>query len=112
MHESIIFYVIPNKQYSHSRFAEFLGSWINPKRATIICGDFNFDQREENILTRMLGDGNFKQIVLKPTTYRGYCIDHCYHNISETAKKIDTKLHFPYYSDHGAICVMIDDAEE
>ena len=76
----------------------------------MICGDFNFDQREENILTRMLGDRSLKQIVQKPTTYRGYCIDHFYHNMSETVKKNDCKLHIPYYSDHGAICVMINDA--
>ena len=75
----------------------------------MICGDFNFNRREENVLTRMLGDRNFKQIVQKPTTYRGNCIDHFYHNISETAKKVEYKLHIPCYSDHGATCVTIND---
>ena len=75
----------------------------------MICGDFNFDRREENVLTTLLGHRNFKQIVQKPTTYRGYCIDHFYHNIPETAKKVEYKLHIPYYSDHGATCVMIND---
>ena len=76
----------------------------------MICGDFNFEQKEENALTKMLGDKKINQIVQKPTTYRGYCIDHFYHSIPEAAKKVDHMLHYPYYSDHGAICVMIKDA--
>ena len=76
----------------------------------MICGDFNMDQKVENDLTRMLGGKFFKQVINKPTTYRGYCIDHFYHNISATAKKIDNNLHSVYYSDHGALCVTIKEA--
>lgn len=94
----------------HYRFADFIGKWITPKRPTMICGDFNIDRRQENVLTRMLKDKNFKQIVQKPTTYRGNCIDHFYHNIPEAVKKVEHKLHNPYYSDHEAVCVMIKDA--
>ena len=75
----------------------------------MICGDFNIDRKVENVLTRMLKGNNFTQIVQKPTTYRGNCIDHFYHNIAERVKKIEHKLHYPYYSDHEAICVMIKD---
>ena len=87
-----------------------MGEWISQKRPTMICGDFNIDRREENELTRMLRDKKFKQIVQKPTTFRGNCIDHFYHNISEAAKKVEYNLQTPYYSDHAAICVMIEDA--
>ena len=75
----------------------------------MICGDFNIDRRVENVLTRMLMGKNFKQIVQKPTTYRGNCIDHFYHNISEHIKKVVHKLHYPCFSDHEAICVMLKD---
>ena len=75
----------------------------------MICGDFNIDRRVENDLTRMLMGKNFKQIVQKPTTYRGNCIDHFYHNIAENVKKVEHKLHYPCYSDHEAICVMFKD---
>ena len=68
------------------------------------------DQKVENDLTRMLRRKFFKQIVTKPTTYRGNCIDHFYHNISETAKKIEYNVHCVYYSEHGALCVMLKDA--
>ena len=75
----------------------------------MICGDFNIDRKVENDLTRMLMGKNFKQIVQKPTTYRGNCIDHFYHNIAEHVKKVEHKLHYPCYSDHEAICVMFKD---
>ena len=91
------------------RFTEFIEKWITPKRPTMICGDFNIDRRVENDLTRMLMGKNFKQIVQKPTTYRGNCIDHFYHNIAENVKKVEHKLHYPCYSDHEAICVMFKD---
>ena len=76
----------------------------------MICGDFNTDQKVENDWTRMLRVKFFKQLNDKPTTYRGYCIDHFYHNISATVKKIDCNLHSAYYSDHGALCVTIKEA--
>ena len=66
--------------------------------------------KKENIFTELLIDKGFEQIVMEPTTYRGYCIDHVYHNISETERKVDYKLHYPYYSDHEAVCVMIQDS--
>ena len=95
---------------SNYRFTEFMEKWITPEKPTMICGDFNTDRRVENDWTRMLRGKNFKQIVQKPTTYRGNCIDHVYHNIAEHVKKVEHKLHYPYYSDHEAICVMIKDS--
>ena len=76
----------------------------------MLCGDFNINQSEENVLANMLRDKHFKQIVDKPTTYRGKCIDHFYHNVPEKEKTIQFKLHKLYYSDHAAICVNVKDA--
>ena len=75
----------------------------------MICGDFNFDQSEENALTRMLRHKKFKQIVTKPTTYRGYCIDHFYHNLSQNIEMAECMLRYCYFSDHEAVCVKISD---
>ena len=91
-------------------FADYLEKLITPRRPTMICGDFNMDKREVNDFTRMLSGKQFRQIVQKPTTYRGNCIDHFYHNISESAKVINYKMHYPYYSDHGGLCVAINNA--
>ena len=93
---------------SFKRLAAYIANWMKPKRATIICGDFNFDRRQKNDLTMMLRTRGFKQIVDKPTHIRGGSIDHFYHNIPEAVKKIEYKLRYPYYSDHEAICVMIN----
>ena len=86
-----------------------MAKWTTPKRPTMICGDFNVDQKVENDVTSVLRGRGFKQIVQKPTTYHGNCIDHFHHNISEAAKKIEYELHIPYYSDHAALCVIIKD---
>ena len=79
----------------------------DPRKPTILCGDFNFDRKKENSVTKMLADRGFKQIVVEPTTYRGNCIDHLYHDIPVTEGKVEYKLHYPYYSDHEAVCAMI-----
>ena len=75
-----------------------------------ICRGFNFDRKKDNSFSKMLTGKRFKQIVVEPTSYCGYCIDHVYHNILETERKVNYKLHYPYYSDHEAVCVMIKDS--
>ena len=101
-----------NNQPAASRqdFVKAMEKEIDAHRLTILCGDFNFDRKVENDLTRMLTSKKFKQTVQQPTTYRGYCIDHVYHNIPIAVKKVNHKLHYPYYSDHEAVCVMIENA--
>ena len=108
----IINVYLANGQTSSSMkgFTDFMEKWITPKRPTMICGDFNIDEKVENELTRMLRMKFFKQIVSRPTTFRGYCIDHFYHNLSKASKKMDYHLHCVYYSDHGALCVTVNDA--
>ena len=93
-----------------SDFQEFVKAMergIDVNRPTILCGDFNFYRRTDNDLTKMLRSKKFKQIVQEPTTYRGYCIDHVYHNIPDDGDKVLYEVHYPFYSDHEAICVRI-----
>ena len=97
----------PTSSPSFLRFVNNLERWIDPEKATIICGDFNFDQMDENELTKMMKRKSFKQIVQEPTHIKGRCIDHVYHNFKESVKKLDYKLHYPSYSDHEAVCVMV-----
>ena len=92
---------------SFKEFVQIMAKGIDSKRPTILCGDLNFDQRIENDFTRMLKMKKFVQIVREPTTYRGYCIDHLYHNIADNGEKVVYKLHYPCYSDHEAVCVRI-----
>ena len=104
-----VYYCNASNWLFNFRFRDFIEKWINPKKPTMICGDFNIDRTVENDLTRMLGGKSFNQIVQNPTTYRGNCIDHFYHNIAKHVKKVEHKLHYPCYSDHEAICVIIKD---
>ena len=75
----------------------------------MICGDFNL-RTTENKFSRMISNCGFKQIVQKATHIQGGCIDHFYHNIPYDKKRVEHKLHSLYYSDHRALCVMIDKA--
>ena len=92
---------------SFQEFVQIMEKGIDSKRPTILCGDFNFDQKKENDFTRMLKTKKFKQIIKEPTTYRGFCIDHFYHNISDNGENLLYKLHYPCYSDHEAMCVRM-----
>ena len=118
------------------RFQQFTGALLNlvdREKQTIICGDFNFDGidgKDRNVLIEKLNGVDsstislrkFKQIVKEPTTFRGYCIDHIYHNFSESDmgglqtwpanSKVTYKLHHPYYSDHEALCIMLIKPDE
>ena len=89
---------------SFQEFVQLMEKGIDAKRPTILCGDFNFDRMVENEFTRMVRSKKLRQIVQEPTTYRGYCIDHVYHN---GGKGFTYKLHYPYYSDHEAVCVRL-----
>ena len=104
--------------WQFKRFTGALLNLVDREKQTIICGDFNFDGidgKDRNVLIEKLnGVGSstislrkFKQIVKEPTTFRGYCIDHIYTNA-----QVNYKLHYPYYSDHEALCIMLIKPEE
>ena len=105
----IIVYRSPNSSHAHCipHLAQLFTKYVNPSVPTVICGDFNFDTLKPSnhplykCLTTKLG---FLQIVKQPTSIHGHCIDHAY-----IRGKISTryKLHYPYYSDHEAVCIML-----
>ena len=119
--------------WQFKRFTGALLNLVDREKQTIICGDFNFDGvdgKDRNVLIEKLNGVDsstislrkFKQIVKEPTTFRGYCIDHIYHNFSESDRgglqtlpansKVTYKLHHPYYSDHEALCIMLIKPDE
>ena len=84
-----------------------INSLLGPSntKPTVICGDFNFNYWKEpnNPVRVMLGKRGFSQVVTMPTNIYGTTIDHVY------VKGILQKyfLHYPYYSDHEAVCVRL-----
>ena len=81
---------------------------INPKKLTIITGDFNLCVREEktNKVTVFLEKMGFSQLVDKATHIQGRIIDHIYINSTEAV--LDIERYSPYYSDHDALLVSLD----
>ena len=84
-----------------------LKNLIDPNRATVITGDFNFDyfKEKDNVVRVSLEKHGFQQLVTEPTSIRGNCIDHVY--ITEKHLNGKCKLYYPYYTDHEAVRVII-----
>ena len=88
-----------------SQVQEDLSYLLVPEMQTIITGDFNFDKKEENILTKFLRNNMFSQVVTFPTHIQGRTLDHCY-----VSKHVNVRLtrHSVYFSDHDALCIEFD----
>ena len=84
-------------------FLQDLESMISNYEICYIFGDFNIDYLNSNheILAWIINHG-FSQLVNSPTHEEGGLLDHAY-----VKAKVDHKvhLHWPYYSDHAAICI-------
>ena len=87
---------------------EKLKQVINPKRLTIITGDFNLCAGEEktNKVSVFLEQIGFSQLVDKATHIQGRIIDHIY--INSTKAVLDIERYSPYYSDHDALLVTLN----
>ena len=85
---------------------------MNPQRDNIITGDFNihFKQGEVPPSIRTLLNRGFIQLVNQPTQLQGHILDHFYIRSKGIIAKY--KLHYPYYSDHDAVCVTLKKAIE
>ena len=78
---------------------------LHPLMTTIITGDFNFDKKETNALTRFLSQRKFTQLVDWPSHREGRTIDHCY--VSKKTR-VQITRHSPYYSDHDGLCIEFE----
>ena len=99
----------PNPEYNVKlgEFVHMLKSAIDDGKDTIICGDFNYDywKQPKNVISIMLKEDGFQQIVKEATTIHGKCIDHVYVRSSKLG--IRYELHYPHYSDHECVCFML-----
>ena len=91
--------------------AKDLKSIINGENATIICGDFNlcFVTERQNMITKLLEECGFTQLVNRATHLKGGCIDHVYSNHDSKILDVDVQMYSPYYTslDHDALCITI-----
>ena len=82
--------------------AESLQSLLESRLNQVIIGDFNFDTKENNPLTRFMTEKNWHQMVEGPTHEAGRTIDHLYAS-TDFMKCIELNVMFKYYTDHAAL---------
>ena len=88
------------------QFIQTIQENIDPHQETLICGDFNFNFLKEprHKIRVMLNQLGFQQVVRQPTTIYGSCLDQVY---MRTKLMFKYQLHYPYYSDHECVCIML-----
>ena len=83
-----------------------LARLLKQKWTTIITGDFNFDRKEENALTRFLSYQDYQQVVTWPThDGAGNTLDHCY--ISKYTR-VQLTRSSPHFSDHDSLIIQFE----
>ena len=89
-------------------FASVLMSMVNVQKITFILGDFNLNSsgNESSVLSKVMLDFGFSQLVKEPTHNQGGIIDHCYlsNNILPNDVKLTQKP--VYYTDHDILEVQ------
>ena len=97
---------------NESDVLEVLQKLANPERMCIIVGDLNVCYKKEryNKITIGLEHMGFSQKINDPTHIAGGHIDHLYIFKPAQYSDVDVKweLHFPFYTDHAAICVSLN----
>ena len=84
---------------------------VNMQRPTIITGDINvcLNKEPRNLLTTVLNDLGFNQLVKDATHVRGGRIDHAYARDPESQlSSLNLTRYSPYYSDHDSFCVSFN----
>ena len=106
-----IVHVYRSQGMDKHELSEDLRKCINPKKPTIVCGDFNicYVSQRNNEITSMLETLGFTQLVQNATHLKGGHIDHVYSNHNPAKYSIEISLYSPYYLclDHDAICVTV-----
>ena len=84
-------------------FLHHLESLVRGCDECYIVGDFNINLIKHNhpIVAWILAYG-FKQLVQSPTHEEGGILDHAY---VKSKSLHHVFLHWPYYSDHAAVCI-------
>ena len=98
----------PDKLFYHvsttSLFIHHLGLLINDLDNCFIVGDFNVDYltKSHPIIDFLLSQG-FKQLVKVATHEQGSLLDYAF---VRSHSQYDFDLHWPYYTDHAAVCIV------
>ena len=109
-----LFDVLSVYRYSEStQMEEFTNQVVDNvdlKKTTIILGDINIDlfKHENNVFSRGLKNLGFVQLVKQATHLSGGLLDHIYIYIPLDGCCQLFKVHPLYYSDHDAVCCILE----
>ena len=70
---------------------------------TIIIGDFNVDEKDDDVLLQHFLANNMVQLVKEPTHIEGRTIDHVW--VSKSFSDLNLTLKYPYYTQHKSILI-------
>ena len=89
-----------------SSFLKHLNALVQNSKECYIVGDFNinFIECKKHAISERLHLQGFEQLVLSPTHENGSLLDHAYIKCKCDLNH-QALLHWPYYSDHAAICI-------
>ena len=88
------------------KILQVISNIVENNRETIICGDFNLHGKQQHFFISQLQKRGFQQYVDKPTHIQGNMLDLFFAKFSNL-KVLSMFLHYPYYSDHDAICTHL-----
>ena len=94
-------------------FSKVILDGTHRSKVNMVCGDMNipFNPHNpcDNLLTSSLHKQGFVQLVKEATHIEGNILDHVYVRPCKNIKILQPlyELHYPYYSDHEAVLVMI-----
>ena len=102
-----------NTRQHYEQFTKVIIDGTHKTKVNIICGDMNIHfnpcSPRDNHLTSSLYDRGFVQLVTEATHIKGHILDHMYVKSCPNIKMRRPlyQLHYPYYSDHEAVLLML-----
>ena len=106
-----IIFIYRSEQGNTAELLQHIKDSITEDKTTVILGDFNicFNANQNNRISKYLETNKFQQLMSEATHIRGRHIDHFYFKEGkEHNKKPSIYRYSPYYSDHDAICVTLE----
>lgn len=91
-------------------FTEQILNYVDLSRPVILIGDINIDllKQPKNKFSKKMKDLGFVQLVNEATNISGGLLDHLYVYFPKDGHCELFKIHPLYYSDHDAVCCLIE----
>ena len=100
--------VYRSKQEPLSEVRRHLESVVEPRKPTLVLGDFNFCyMKEKNQLSEWLEEVGFQQMVVSATHIEGGLLDHVYLLLPDETADVLIGQYDNYFTDHDTIALLL-----